>query len=215
MRRRAVRRVRRPRPKNQWLNGIGPIQCSETLRFVDCADVETPAQLDTNFFLLVDNPLDTVAGQVSTVGEATLLRLVGEILFDASFAVSSAPATWWDIVCFHWGIFLTDQDNVGTIRPLTPTFDLESKDWLASGTYTFANCGPAGQSAAICFQNDATGGGVTQSNASHIDVKVKRKIRREESIILAVDVMVDHILGDVGAYNMRINGKVRALIQMP
>jgi len=204
------------RRKTQWLNGIGPLTCSETLRFVDCADIETPAQLDTNQFLIVDNPLDLVPGQVSTVGEATLLRLVGEILFDASFAVSSSPSSWWDIVCFHWGFYLTDADNAGTTANKSRVADIESKDWLAGGIYTFANCGLAGQTALICFQNDATGGSPqTQSNASHIDVRVKRKIRREENILLAVDVMVDHILGDVGAYNMRINGNVRALIAMP
>jgi len=182
---------------------------------VDCADIETPANLDTNQFLLVDNPLDAVPGQVSTVGEATLLRLVGEIMFDHSFVVSSAPASWWDIYWVYWGVYITDQDSLGVIRPLNNLFDIESKDWLARGVYTSSTCGPAASTAFICEQNDTFEGDATASNGSHIDIKVKRKIRREESIILAVDVLLEHVLGDVGAHNFRINGNVRALIAMP
>lgn len=206
----------RVRRKTQWLNAISGQTCSEILRFVDCADIETPANLDTNQFLLVDNPLDAVPGQVSTVGEATLLRLVGEICFDVSHAVSAAPASWWDIWMVYWGIYITDQDSLGVIAPKNNVFDVESKDWLARGVYTDADCGLAGTNALVCFQNDATGGSPeTQSNGSHIDIRVKRKIRREESIILAVDVLLEHVLGDVGAFNFRINGNVRALIAMP
>jgi len=211
--RRSSRRLRAPRRKTQWLNAIGSNLCSVPLTRNFCTN-DGPGVYTPDQFLLVDNPLDTIPGQVSTVGEATLIRLVGEI----NIALVTAGVTnniFWHIINVFMGIYITDQDAAGIIAAKEPTLDVETKDWLWRGTFSHSQCGLNNTNVFTCTENDPFTEG-TASNGSHIDLRVKRKIRREESIILATTFLVDEVLGPGEVVTQaRINGNVRALIMMP
>jgi hypothetical protein len=205
-------RPRRLRRKGQWLNGMSGNTCSVALSRNVC-DVD-PSTFTTDLFLLVDNPIQSPEGSVSTVGEATVVRIVGEI--DITVALAGTPtASWWMNMQIAMGIYIVDQDVAGNVLVRSPTRDVENGDWLWKGTYWFSDCGQAG-AVFHCSENDLASEG-TNANGSHIDLRVKRKIKREESIVLAVEMVEDVIIGNgtqpVPAGN--INGNVRAYVLEP
>jgi len=216
MRRRARGRVRTARRKGCWLNAIGAVDCAVQLTRNECGEGFQPA--NTDLFLLVDNPVQPVQGSVSSVGEATLVRLVGEICISKVLA-GQPNSSWVQSTYIIMGIYIADFANNGIPITRSPALDVENGDWLWRGTYADTQCGTgAVQNIFICTENNATGGGVSQSNGSHIDVKVKRKLKREESILLAVDFIQDDVILSGGGNPVPaafITGNVRAYVLEP
>jgi len=213
MRRRVTRsRVSRPKRKTAWLNGMSDNTCSVSLTRNFCQE-EGVVPMTVNQFLLVDNPQRAAAlqGIVSDSRDATVVRIVGEIMLDAIVAGTPASSTY-SILVVNMGIYIADQDSTGLTIVRDPTSDIENKDWLWKGTYTTAECALPNQQTLTCHQNDLAGEG-TNANGSHIDIRVKRKLRQEESIILAVAMVVDEVLNPGGlVWACNINGSVRCLV---
>lgn len=215
--RRRMMRSRRPRRKTGWLNGMSDNTCSVPLTINRC-QAEVIQQYVPDLFLLVDNfqPIAAQQGSLERSREGTLVRIVGEILLDAVFA-ATVTSSHHSIIVVNMGIYLTDAVSNGVVLPRDPTSDIENKDWLWKGTYTTAECGRgtagAPQQILTCFQNDLSSEG-TNANGSHIDIRVKRKIREEESVVLAVVAVEDVDLGNEAesAWAVHINGSVRCLV---
>jgi len=128
----------------------------------------------------------------------------------------AAAATWWSILCVYMGVYIADSDATGAVLVRNPLTDNESKDWLWRGTYSTSENNLAGSTTFTSFQNDPIGEG-TACNGSHIDVRVKRKIRKEESIVLSVLVTEDFPVGSIAnaAWQVQLNGQLRALVLLP
>ena len=169
-----------------------------------------------DLFLLVDNPQAGAPGDVGRSREATVVRIVGEILLDAIVASGGITVSNLTILNVVMGIYIADQINSGIVVARDPTLDVENKDWLWKGTFSAAECARPGATVLTCTQNNPFTDG-NASNGSHIDITVKRKLREQESIILAVVAIEDTPLGVAGelAWACQINGNVRCLILEP
>lgn len=211
-----TRRIRRPRRKSMWLEGASGA-CSTPVPVGFCNPEVAPEPFLIN---LIENPIDSLPGQVGSAGEATVVRLVGELLLDALFVNTVPTQTFWSILTVYMGIYITDADDTGAVLGRSVQLDSESKDWMWIGTYTTSECGlPATlgpQNTLVCFQNDLAGAG-TNANGSHIDITVKRKIRKEENIVLSIVAEQDDVLGSLheGNWTLQVNGSIRGLILLP
>jgi len=131
--------------------------------------------------------------------------------------VASSPAqTFWNILTVYMGVYITDADTAGVVAVKSPIVDTESKDWLWRGTYSTSECGLPTTNTLTCHQNDPFDS-ETNCNGAHLDVHVKRKLRKEENIVLAVQSLQDNVLNvaNPGVWAARINGNLRALIMLP
>jgi len=208
-RRRAVRRTRKRRM--QWLNGAS-LECSQHLEIDSCVE---PTMNNVELFTLVDNPSLAFPGDVvGSANEVTVLRIVGEINFAVLWVVATAAQSWWETLAISWGIYVGDVDQNGAaiVKDPLAVEDMNSKDWLARGTYFTSECNLAGNTTFTCTENDPYTTG-TNANASHLDVKVKRRMRPEESLILSVHAIHDDILGAQQAtLSAQLQGNVRVLV---
>lgn len=206
--RRASRRGTRRRLS--WLNGISANTCAVPLTMNLCRD-EVIATFVPDLFLLAESTVPAIQGNISENREGTVTRIVGEILLDAAFATVSTQ-TGWQVLNVNMGIYIGDANVAGVPIARDPTFDMENKDWLWKGTYSTSECFVGLQTVFTCHQNDLAGEG-TNANGSHIDIKVKRKLREEEQILLAVVCEVDTLVGNgEGSWQAFINGSVRVLV---
>lgn len=209
-------RIRRPRRKSMWLEGASGA-CSTPVPVGFCEPEVAPEPFLIN---LIENPIDSLPGQVGSAGEATVVRIVGELLLDAIFVNIAPTQTFWSILNVYMGIYITDADDTGAVLARSVQLDPESKDWMWIGTYSTSECGlPASIGAAnvlTCFQNDLASEG-TNANGSHLDITVKRKLRKEENIVLSIVAQQDDVLGSLheGTWSLQVNGSIRALILLP
>lgn len=207
--RRRMRTFRRPsRRKTEWLSAVSG-GCLTELTAVRC-DGEV---LDPAVFTLIDNPTDAVAGEVTAVGEVTALRIVGSLFLASQItSASNAVVGQW---MWHLGMYVTDSDAGGAIlvKSAADVNDAASKDWMWRATWMSGTLLTFGGGTVL--QNNVTLGGGEATR--HIDVKVKRKLRKEETIILVVDILWD----DLGSgttpttQNHYIGGDLRALVALP
>jgi len=212
MRRRTMRRPMRrgSRRRLSWLNGIAANTCAVPLTMNLCRD-EVGIAFAPDLFLLAESPVPAIQGSISENREGTVTRIVGEILLDAAFATVSTQ-TGWTVLNVNMGIYIADADVLGAPLARDPSFDMENKDWLWKGTYSTSECFLAPTTVFTCHQNDLAGEG-TNANGSHIDIKVKRKLREEEQILLAVVCEVDTLVGNgEGSWQAFLNGSVRVLV---
>jgi len=198
-------KLRRPRRKTSWLEGIRG-GCTVPINVRPCNDVESAPQS----FLIVDNPAAVIPGDVTTATEATVVRIVGEILLYHGYAFSNAAESTIATVVTWMGLAIQDIPLQGTFDPLHPILDNQSKDWLWRGTYWSSVTINAGASLLSTFTNVEAG---PQSGA-HIDVRVKRKLREQEAIVLNVFSTLDFLQGSSMTADVEMNGNVRALIEL-
>jgi len=175
MKRRVIRRAQRR--KTSWLEGIRG-GCTVDIPVRPCTDVES-APLS---FLLVDNPAAVIPGDVTTATEATVVRIVGELLVYHGYVAANAGDSSIAFITTWMGIAIQDITQQGAFDPLHPFLDNQSKDWLWRGTFWSSTAVLAGGTELRTFTNNEAG----PQSGSHIDVRVKRKIREEEAIVLNV-----------------------------
>jgi len=179
------RRVRlRPRRKNAWLAGARS-ECSSRLTVTAC-DAEVPA--DPDLFLILDNPDDGVPGQVESVSEVTSLRIVGDLWYYSTINAAAAAEPQHITFSFASGIYLADQVTAGgTVLDPFIANDQSSKDWLWRNLtmHGFSSLGGAIAQSGLTPVSNA-------DNHPHIDIRVKRKVRKQEALVLAVHVTTDN-----------------------
>jgi len=209
-RRRSFRRS--ARRKTEWLSAISS-GCLSRLEVVECQLYEEGTGLDTNQFLLVDNPFDANPGVVSEVGEVTVVRLVGDLTLTGSFA-NVSPGVSWTALHFLCGIHISDADPESGASPKMSAGSPNaqpSKDWMWTQDVTL-------------FSNTNVDTGVSNKapntqglmHTEHIDIKVKRKLRKNERIILAIDVLRDTVGGEqITLPDAHVGGMMRALCMLP
>jgi len=198
--------TRRPRRKSEWLAGASG-GCLSRLNVIDCSDVLT----DPDLFTLVLNPSDATPGQVESVAEVTIARLVGELWVYSAADAPAATAAQYATVSFYVGVYIADA-SVVNFTILDPEFgpDMSSKDWMYRGLVVHTHNGPIGAISSSKATPMASPG-----NDHGWDIRVKRKIRKEEAIFLAIKAVKEDIIGDRLSYTAGVYGDVRALALLP
>jgi len=182
MRRRMVRRARR---KTAWLDGANN-GCGVRLDSLQPCDAEviTPPDL----FLILDNPADGVPGQVESVSEVTALRIVGDLWYWSSANAAAAAEPQHLTIQFASGIYIADSTTEGgTVLSAFEDDDTSSKDWLWRNRTMHAFSSTGGQIVLSGLTPISNG-----DTHPHLDIRVKRKIRKQESLILSVKVTTDN-----------------------
>jgi len=179
-----ARRMRRARRKTAWYAGANS-ECSSRLTVTACDAEVIP---DPDLFLILDNPADGVPGQVESVSEVTSLRIVGDLWYLSSISAAAAAEPQLITFSFHSGIYLGDESAIGgTVLDPNLSEDSSSKDWLWRNltVHAFSSLGGAIQQSGLT----PISSGVTHP---HLDITVKRKVRKEEALVLAVKVLTDN-----------------------
>lgn len=174
-------RARTPRRKSEWLAAANG-DCLTRLNPTSCA-----VDADPDYFSLVNNPTDAVAGDVSGVGEVTLVRLVGDLwaYSNGSAPAASSPQFW--TMTFYVGVFIADLGTIqGSAMDPIASADAASKDWLWRSLIVHSYCSGGGE-INVCQTSPFSSG----ESAPHVDIRVKRKLRKEEGILLAVSAKFD------------------------
>lgn len=206
------RRVLRQRRKTCWLSGSNP-GCATGLSIERCNGEAHPFDV----FTLVLNPADALPGEVNSVSEVTLLRLVGEQVV----GISCDPPAGADLrgtVQISEGYFIADTNDAAFVgKDPSNVNDQSSKDWLWRRTSYFT-LGIV--TSPFVRMNDEQPFG----NA-HIDVRVKRKVRKQEGIFHAVHALLDSgatspLIFGAGAWDVTAvvpfaYGSMRALVMLP
>lgn len=171
---------------------------------VPCLEVESA---EAEAFELILNPADPVPGQVDSVSEVTLVRLVGDIILSAALSGAGNIVS----IIFYEGIYIADNDGAGLIVPKNPAAvgDSSSADWLWRRTTAFTADDSALARRVYCNSMD------DQYNGAHIDVKVKRKVRKEEGIYYGIIASLEALTGATGTSRAWINGNARAYVLLP
>lgn len=177
---RRMSRVKRVRRKTTWIIGSW-MSCATPLTISRC-DSEVS---DPDVFSIVVNPATSAAlGLADDIGEVTLLRTVGE--FHLGYTVlPAAGKSGVATIAFAECMYIADTTLAGStvIDPVSPD-DMVSKDiiWMRTVMQHFNYAG------AICSGSEMSRGDPAWS---HIDVRVKRKIRANEAILYAVTCILD------------------------
>jgi len=151
-------------------------------------DFEGLPSVSPDIFLLLDSQAPAVPGEVGSVSEVTCVRIVGDLWMYSSVSAADATEPQFQTVSFHIGVYIAD-NSASNFSVLDPTLsaDAASKDWmyrdLEMHSYA-AGLGPTQQNKVTPISSGPT--------HPHLDIKVKRKMRQEESILLAVKVLTDN-----------------------
>jgi len=182
MRRRAIRR-RFPRRKTAWFSGAQS-SCLERLDITNCAQAE--AGITPQTFTLLDNPQDLQPGVVGSASDVTQARLVGDLALYTMFTANPTGGYCAVPVVYYMGVYIADSDPQGQIVPMDPMDSAyqSSGDWLWRHSEGQMMRAQDNASAAI-EQRD---GAVTNL---HLDVTVKRKLRKMEGIYLSITPVFD------------------------
>jgi len=196
--------TRRPRRKSEWLLGSNG-GCLERIQISACDD-ELPA---VDLFSIVQSDPDAVPGSVSSVGEVTVARIVGEIHL-VGFFPPQTSTIGWATLGFYEGMYIADMDSAGLAIIKSPILanDQTSGDWLwkRSSIMKFVYSSVP----TIQVSDDLSW------ESAHFDIRVKRKMRKEEGIFYAVSCLLEDFGGganvppEAGVY-----GSNRALVLLP
>lgn len=170
-----------------WLAGANSA-CGERLTVTPC-DFEGLPSVAPDLFLLVDNPEDAIPGQVGSVSDVTIVRLVGDLWMYSSVSAADATEPQFQTVQFHIGVYIADTpfNEVATVLDPTLSAHAASKDWMYRNleVHTYAaGLGPTQQNRSTPVSSGPT--------HPHLDIRVKRKVRKEEAILMSVKVLTDN-----------------------
>jgi len=185
--RRRMRMRRAPRRKTQWYAGAQSL-CGQRLTVIAC-DFEG-YNGEAELFSLLENPADAVDGQVGSGGDdVTILRVVGSLWLYSSISAADATEPQFQTVSFHMGMYVGDDTAVDGIVMNSPVLsaDASSKDWLWRDLVVHAYHAGLGQT----NQNQVSPAS-SPLTYPHVDVKVKRKLRKEEDLIFAIQATTDN-----------------------
>lgn len=194
-----------------WIDAAR-LDCVQQLNPRGCLDLSPNDSPDV--FTLVESLQDSVAGSVGSSGDATLIRLVGEIHLIHDFAASAAATSTERTLATAMGIYIGDINQQNNVLLLSPVFAKQSKDWLWLGSFYSNRTVIAGNSLLEGVANEQSCEG-TNANGSHIDVKVKRKIRKGEGIFLSFQTVTQDIFGTSMASAFFMQAQLRALVMLP
>jgi len=207
------RRVVRARRKTAWMSGSNPGCVTPLSIFLCNNEAQRP-----DVFTVIENPSDVLPGLVSSVSEVTLLRLVGEQIVGIRIESGSSGGTGAAVVAEGFYIADTEAGVLNSIKDPGAAIEQSSGDWLWRRTQVF----PLDTVRRVMLTGD-----ISAVATSHIDVKVKRKLRKEEGIFYAVKVLLDNgttsplVFTNIGG-GFDVNnvvpfavGSVRALVALP
>lgn len=219
-RRRRFHRRARTKHKTQWLCAA-LTACSERIIPVSCDEFNNDPTAFTPkvFNLEVVPPADTV-GVVREVAEVTHLRLVGDLGLHSQLVASPSAGEDKTLAIVHWhlGVLFADVDpNTGLppdpVQSPATAYDAETKDWL--WRYHYA-CGLSTTRSAVGSPHWQR---AIDSHNTHIDVPVKRKLRRDEAIWLCIAVLFEDWDSSNGpqedSFTLGVSTNMRSLIQLP
>jgi hypothetical protein len=198
----------RLRRKSQWLDGAA-LACGERLGVHPCAEIGTAA---VDLFTLVENPFDALPGVVGQTSEVTVVRIVGEIFIVSEFVNTTSGDFSATSLLVAMGIYIADTSNAVPItRDPADIGDMNSKDWLWRGTTCFAQALHGIDVATQTNTRDCN----HEGSGAHIDVRVKRKLHQDESIMLAMSASLEHLSGSNTAADATVYANIRALVLLP
>jgi len=136
-------------------------------------------------------------------GHCTVLRVVGDCWIYSVTSSTPGPT----IGLGSLGLIVSDVDSVGGITPyaIFDPADAEAS-WLYYRSQMVGNVKAPGTSSALDEGNSGM-----LPDGSHIDVKVKRKMRDREALLLTFQI--DNLTGFADVANARIAFSVRTLVK--
>lgn len=214
------RRLRRTGPgrKTMWMSAMQSA-CVERVATTDCNLFdEDPQAFPPEVFSLVIVPPSGDVGVVREAGEVTAIRLVGDITLTGMFnAITTGVAgDFGGVLSFHMGVLFADADPfTGSILapPQSPAIsaDAETKDWLWRYHTTMLLPTTTRAGADLFY-----GRGYATKDV-HLDVTVKRKLRRDEGLWLVINVLTEEYLNQnyIPSYIAGLTANVRQLVVLP
>lgn len=202
--------TRRTRRRTAWLSAASTDACPVELQVDDCDDLQ-PFTVDV--FQILQNPVDTLPGVVGNLEDVTLIRLVGEIILYGFHDNPTASTISVSSLEVSMGVYLSDTDPSGQVMIKDPTTpgDAESKDWMWRDTAQLAAAVRSTSSAA-----EGTPKAQLVTAERHIDIKVKRKVRKEEGVYIAFKAVRGVLLGQSPInVNCWLTANLRALVMLP
>jgi len=158
-------------------------------------------------------------GVAREAGDVTVLRIVGDLVFHswASGVPGGGQADF--LVHWHLGVLFADVDpNTGaTLEPAQnpgTAYDAETKDWL--WRYHTAHQ----LLTSVDGSSDPIAGMAGADERAHLDITVKRKLRRDEGLWLQIICLFETVFtnGAAGTASLcrnRLTSNVRCLVALP
>lgn len=211
--------TRRPKGKTQWFSAA-QTTCSERIIPVDCNefDADPTAFVPVQFNLVVVPPGDTV-GVVREVAEVTHLRLVGDIgLHNVLVASPGGEEKTVALVHWHLGVLFADVDpNTGLaldpVQSPATAYDAETKDWLWRWHWATLLSATRSAVGSPHWQRAVASGN------HHLDVTVKRKLKRDEALWLMIVALFENVDSTSGpnsdSFTLGVTSNVRSLVLLP
>jgi len=191
------------------MSAIDSFACPTQLTIDRCEDMQA-ASVDA--FQILQNPVDTLPGVVGNLEQVTCVRLVGELVLHGFHDNPNASTITVSSLQCSLGIYQADADLGGSIVPKDPAHpaDSESGDWM---WHSFVDLSAAVRSTASAAEGTPKAQLVTEQ--LHIDIKVKRKVKKEEGIFLVLHTAHGELLGSAINVDAWLSGYVRAYVLLP
>jgi len=195
--------------------------CSERMSPIRCEDFEEdPSNIPPEIFNLEVVPPGDTVGVVREVAEVTHLRLVGDLALHTNLLATPSAGEEHNSAIVHWhvGVNFADVDPQ-TGLPCAPVqspataYDAETKDWLYRWHHAETLHVARSSAGSPWFQR------AVHSVNHHIDINVKRKLRRDEGLWLFVHMLFEDMGSStaVTASNFigALTANLRSLIVLP
>jgi len=203
-RRRSFSRRTRLKRSGTWVIGASAA-CGLEVEPIDCNDVATGAGVATFEYVFKLSPFS--AGQAGEDNPATVVRMVGDQHVAGRFVVVNGQTG--DMGTLHiiemW--YIADIDSTGALTPKDPTnaADLKSGDIMHMRSTLYTVTGPLVRQ--FSHSTDRQDGG------SHIDFRVKRKLKESEEIAYSIVAVTDLVRGSTSVDAIvNVYGNVRAYV---
>lgn len=200
--------AKRSRRRSAWMSSASPDACPTLINVDRCEEIVQ----DPDVFQIIQNPIDPSLGVVTSLEEVTVARVVGEIMLYTHLAQGGVDALSVCGIEYSLGLFHADTDPAGAIAIKDPSSagDQESKDWLWRDTEAVS----AVLRNASVYQGEPRS--IFEVRKVHLDVRVKRKIRKEEGIYLSVKALLQTPLAaDPTEIDCFISANIRSLVLLP
>jgi len=204
-RRKSFRRPVRLRRNGTWVVAASA-DCGLDIEDVDCGQVATGIGQSFEYVFKL-SPFS--AGQAGEDNPATVVRMVGDQHVICRAFINNGANTDFGSVHIVEMWYIADIDSTGAIVAKDPTnaTDIKSGDVMHMRS-TLVKVGPAvGGQILFSMATDR------QHEGSHIDFRVKRKLKEEEEIVYTIAVVTDVIVGaGTMVADTQVYGNIRAYV---